>query len=175
MTEQWKAIPDWEGYYSASTLGRVRSEPRTVTRSDGVVQRHQGKVLATKDSSSGRAVVQLCLDGRMYPRLVHRLIAQTFIPNPNGHPLVRHLNDDPGRNEVTNLAWGTYSENQLDRVRNGIYRNGREQQTHCTHGHEFTPENTLRVATRPGHRVCRTCVVTRAHEYRRRRKEGRDG
>lgn len=50
---------------------------------------------------------------------VHRLLAITFIPNPDNHPLVRHLNDESLDNRLENLAWGTYRDNCADARRNG--------------------------------------------------------
>ena len=52
---------------------------------------------------------------------IHRLIAQTFLPNPDNLPLVRHLNDIKDDNRVENLAWGTVFDNHLDCVKNGNY------------------------------------------------------
>lgn len=51
--------------------------------------------------------------------LVHRLVAEAFIPNPKHYPLVRHLNDIPGDDRVENLAWGTSKMNRDDSIRNG--------------------------------------------------------
>ena len=50
--------------------------------------------------------------------LVHRLVAEAFIPNPEGYPIVRHLDDDPENNYVENLAWGTHKDNSADCIRN---------------------------------------------------------
>lgn len=47
---------------------------------------------------------------------VHRLVAEAFVPNPHGYPIVRHLDDDPTNNDYKNLAWGTYSDNMRDCV-----------------------------------------------------------
>lgn len=58
-------------------------------------------------------------NGKKSKKLVHRLVAETFLDNPNNHPLVRHLDDDPTHNEVDNLAWGTKQENYADMIRNG--------------------------------------------------------
>lgn len=51
--------------------------------------------------------------------LVHRLVAEAFIPNPNNYPVVRHLNDIPWDNRIENLAWGTQKDNVADMYRNG--------------------------------------------------------
>ena len=49
--------------------------------------------------------------------LVHRLVAETYLPNPNNLPVVRHLNNDVNNNSFKNLAWGTSSENNIQRYR----------------------------------------------------------
>ena len=51
----------------------------------------------------------------------HRLIADAFIPNPDNYPIVRHLDDDPSNNDISNLAWGTPKDNFEDCVRNGNF------------------------------------------------------
>ena len=169
--EEWRPIPGYEGHYSVSDQGRVRSEDREVIRSDGVKATLKGRVLTPGTNSCGRLGVNLCKFGVSRSKLIHRLVAAAFLPNPENKPLVRHLDDNPHNNVVENLAWGTYSDNQNDRVRNGIYRNGMTQWTHCRRGHEYTEENTYRPPNRPGSRMCRTCTNFRERERRRRKKE----
>ena len=70
----------------------------------------------------GHLGVALRINGRDKYVYVHRLIAKAFIPNPEGYPIVRHLNDDPSYNEVDNLAWGTQRDNHLDCIRNGHFK-----------------------------------------------------
>lgn len=169
MEEEWRAVVGWEGLYEVSSEGRVRSLDRLVTRKDGVIARYTGRVLRAGVNSSGRLTVRLSYEQHYQSFSVHRLMAEAFIPNPEGLPLVRHLNDKPLDLRLENLAWGTHSDNQYDRVRNGIYRNGRETQTHCKHGHELTPDNLYRIRGRETHRICKTCTKDRAREYRSRK------
>lgn len=61
-------------------------------------------------------------DGRTKYVYYHRLMANAFIDNPNRLPIVRHLNDNPHDNDITNLAWGTYYDNHRDCVENGHYK-----------------------------------------------------
>lgn len=51
--------------------------------------------------------------------LVHRLVAEHFIDNPNHYPVVRHINDIPYDNDVDNLEWGTQADNIEDMKKNG--------------------------------------------------------
>jgi len=54
-------------------------------------------------------------------KYLHRAIAEAFIPNPDNLPYVRHLDDDPQNNSVSNLAWGTQKDNMGDCIRNGNF------------------------------------------------------
>lgn len=91
--------------------------------------------------------------GRKY---VHQLVAKAFIgPCPSGLE-VRHLNGAYADNRATNLAYGSRSDNVLDSVRHGTYRNANAEKTHCVRGHEYTLENTYRPRG-VGARRCRAC------------------
>lgn len=70
----------------------------------------------------GHLGVMLRIDGRNFYVYTHRLMAKAFIPNPDGHPIVRHLDDQPLNNEIENLNWGTMKDNHADCVRNGHYK-----------------------------------------------------
>lgn len=104
MREIWKAIPEYEGYYEASSLGRIRSVPRNGTRANGTI-------LALNIKKSGYANVLLSKNDMRKTHRVHRLIAQAFIPNPGNKPQVNHKNGDKLDNRVANLEWATSKEN----------------------------------------------------------------
>jgi hypothetical protein len=79
--------------------------------------------LSPRRDAKGYLAVTLCA-GPGLPRMsirVHRLVAEAFIPNPSGHPCVRHLDGNPKNNHVTNLAWGTYADNEADKARHGTW------------------------------------------------------
>lgn len=54
--------------------------------------------------------------------LVHRVVAEAFIPNPDDLPIVRHINDCPENNAVENLAWGSQTDNMQDCISHGRFR-----------------------------------------------------
>jgi hypothetical protein len=86
---------------------------------------------------------------------VHQLVAEAFIgPRPAGQE-VRHLNGDPSDNRVENLAYGTRSQNVLDSVQHGTYRNNNREKGQCPQGHDYDTVNTY-VDPR-GRRRCRAC------------------
>lgn len=67
-------------------------------------------------------------------RNVHRLIAETFIPNPNNLPCVNHKDGNKQNNAVDNLEWCSHSENTLHSYRTGLQKsNGRGEVTKYVH------------------------------------------
>lgn len=69
-------------------------------------------------TNHGHLYVDLSENGVRERRLVHRLVAEAFVNNPNNYPIVRHLDDDPKNNYYKNLAWGTMADNHSDMVSN---------------------------------------------------------
>lgn len=97
---------------------------------------------------------------------VHRVVAAEFIgPQPFPGAIVRHLDDDKTNNHVSNLAWGTHSENAYDRVRNGHHF--RVESTTCVRGHPLSGPNLIQ--RDGGARGCRECANARNREYRLRK------
>ena len=159
--ERWLPVPGYEGYYEVSDYGRVRSVDRTVTRSDGTRMRLRGRTLSPGRTQAGHLQVGLLRDSRREALLVHRLALLAFVgPCPEGAQAC-HWDDDKTNNHLSNLRWGTGSDNMRDRVRNGRHYQARK--THCLHGHEFTVTNTY---VKPnGTRACRTCTRRRDKEH----------
>lgn len=92
----WKDIEGYKGLYQVSNTGLVKS---LITN----------KIL--KPSKRRYSSVVLCKDNKKkYPN-IHRLVAKAFIDNPNNFPIVMHLDNNGHNNCVTNLKWGTHSDN----------------------------------------------------------------
>jgi len=84
--------------------------------------------LRPRPDNKGYLGVTLCAAGRHVSRRIHRIVAESFIPNPTQLPCVRHLNGNPADNSVENLAWGTYADNEADKIQHGTWearRNGK--------------------------------------------------
>lgn len=114
--EIWRDVKGYEGLYQASSLGRVKSLDRvteqTLPTGKSVWRHYEGKLLScTLDKGTGYNCVSLQKDGHSQYFLVHRLVAQTFIPNPDNLPQVNHIDEDKTNNYVSNLEWCTNSYN----------------------------------------------------------------
>lgn len=121
MKEIWKEIKGYEGYYQVSNKGQIRSVQRVITliTRDGKDRPSvfKGKILKQTDETKNRhnwlprKFVQLSKDGIRKRYYVHRLVAETFIPNPQSLPEVNHKDGDPFNNNSYNLEWVTKKEN----------------------------------------------------------------
>lgn len=112
--EQWKPIPGYEGRYEASTQGRIRSLIYWSGKGHRYVKRKTPKILKQNMGSRGyyRVTLSKCDKERSQKVLpVHRLIALTWIPNPNNYPEVMHIDETRTNNKVSNLEWGTSKMN----------------------------------------------------------------
>lgn len=83
-----------------------------VSDSGEVMNTKTGKTLKQcKRNKGGYLAVDLCVNGVRKTHFVHRLVAEAFIPNPEGKPQIDHYNDNPEDNRVENLHWVTSIEN----------------------------------------------------------------
>lgn len=108
MKEIWKPVKGWEGRYEVSNLGRVKSAQG----------KNKGKILS-QNSQQGYMQVFLSQKGIGRNHLVHRLVAEAFIPNPLNLPQVNHKDETRSNNKVDNLEWCTqiYNVNYGTRLR----------------------------------------------------------
>lgn len=74
----------------------------------------------TKSYNGGYAKIIIRVDGVHHNKLVHRLVAQAYIPNPENKPQVNHKDGDKSNNNVFNLEWCTQSENNIHAFKNGL-------------------------------------------------------
>jgi hypothetical protein len=104
--ELWKEVEGYDGDYLISTFGRVRSYKWK--KKDGEI-RKEGK------NSEGYIHVDLYKEGKQKTRKTSVLLAEAFIPNPNNHPEVDHINGDKTNNHISNLKWSPRSDNQRNK------------------------------------------------------------
>lgn len=104
--EIWKDIKGYEGLYQISNYGRVKSLPRMMKN-----RKCEEIIKAPSVLPKGYLKVSLCKNGKIKYFFIHRLVAEAFIPNPNNFPCVNHKDCNPRNNEVSNLEWISYKEN----------------------------------------------------------------
>ena len=93
--EEWKEIEWADTNYFISSKGRVLSLCNSIPR------------VLKAFMCNGYLCVSIC----GHDRRINRLVANAFIPNPDGKPIAHHKNHDKTKNTVANLAWATHSEN----------------------------------------------------------------
>ena len=108
MKEDWFDIKGFEGLYQISNLFDVRSVTRRIKggkNQEDTGRIIQGKILKPYLYPNGYYGFELYKDGVVYHKLLHRLIAETFIPNPDNLPTVDHINRNTTDNRIENLRW----------------------------------------------------------------------
>ena len=106
-----KSVAGFEESYYVTSDGEVFSKDRTVTLRTGKVLHYKGRHIKKALDGKGYYFVMLYRGGigKMFP--IHRLVALSFVPNPNGFPCVNHKDGNPRNNNVDNLEWCTQTYN----------------------------------------------------------------
>lgn len=117
MEEIWKSIPEFEGYYEASSLGRIRSLDVIRTAPNGGEWVKKGQILKPRVINDfGHLGVKLSVNGVKCDRTVHYLVATAFHGERPEGLLIRHLDGRPSNNAPSNLAYGTQVDNMADAI-----------------------------------------------------------
>ena len=163
--EEWRVIPDTQNEYYVSSLGRVMSRKR-------------GRTWILKPIRHGNYLgVDLCVRGVRRTVLVHRLVAEAFIPNECNYPEVNHKDENTHNNCVYNLEWCTRKYNHAygtARQRNAQSRRRVIQQLDPATGDVLREYESLTAATKAVGYGINNCVTGRcalAHGYQWRYKE----
>lgn len=117
--EIWRNITGYEGYYQISNTGRVKSMERFVKSPSGGLLRLKERI-RKPSNVRGYWGVGLCKDNIKHGFLIHRLVALSFIPNPDNKKEVNHKDGNKQNNHVSNLEWVTSSENSKHDYRTGL-------------------------------------------------------
>lgn len=113
--EEWRDIQDYEGLYQVSNFGRVRS----LGLRNKNANNERIKLLKPGVTGIGYNMITLC-NGKLKQKLVHRLVAQAFIPNTKNYPIINHIDGNKLNNKVNNLEWCTQKQNIQHSFKNGL-------------------------------------------------------
>lgn len=124
-----KILNGYEGIYQVSNLGRIKSLDRRVK--DNRRERYQnlkGKQLKFTDNGRGYQLVFLTKESKRINKYVHRLVAETFIPNPKNLPEVNHKDLNKSNNCIDNLEWITNADNKRHYQKTDVAKVKRKEQ-----------------------------------------------
>lgn len=96
-------------------------DDRYIISKDGVVKDTITNFTYISKSNNHKGYIQLslmCKNNKRKKFLLHRLVAQTFIPNPNNYPIINHIDENKQNNSVDNLEWCTQQHNMKCWARN---------------------------------------------------------
>ena len=148
--EIWKDIKGYEGLYQVSKYGKVRS-----------IKKSNYHIIKENRHKQGYPFVILSNSKYKY-HLVHRLVAEAFIPNPDNKPQVNHINGDKYDNRVENLEWVTMSENMLHSVHKlhpGLFDNRKKPITQLSKMGDFIKDWPSAADAARALRIKRTNIV----------------
>lgn len=117
--EQWVPVFGYEGLYSVSSLGRVRSEDRVVRHFSGGPKRLHGAIRKAHVNINGYLQLLLSKDGKNVRHRVHRLVLSSFTRDAGIGLDVRHIDGCRTNNRIANLCWGTRKDNMADAIAHG--------------------------------------------------------
>lgn len=133
--DTWAPASGLPSGYFVSTSGRVR---------------HHNMILKDRAGDSHGHIAVSFIDPNTKKRrykYVHRIVMDTFEPSNGLGPIVRHLDDDPSNNDISNLAWGDQKDNHTDSVRNGNYRPFSNEDREKSYSKSRTPIVAINLAT----------------------------
>lgn len=111
-----------------------------ITRKGQVINKHTGKTLKPQPNDKGYGRVHI---GRKF-YFVHRLVAELYVPNPDGKPQVNHINGDKTDNRADNLEWVTNKENRQHAVKGRLHLQGED----CP-WHKLTESDVIYIRENP--------------------------
>ena len=116
FVEEWRFIKDTNDMYEVSDMGRVRCWKNR----NGKFIMSEPRIIDSYLGTQGYLCVRIVVNGVAKKIEVHRLVAETFIPNPENKPQVNHKNQPKTNNSIENLEWVTQEENYKHAVETGL-------------------------------------------------------
>jgi hypothetical protein len=120
MKEVWKQVPGFEGLYEVSNTGVVKALKRTWVTGKNLTRNKDEHYLKPAMKQNGYYHVHLTKNGVALQVPVHRLVAEAFLPNQEKKKCVNHKDGNKTNNNLYNLSWATYKENNDHALKNGL-------------------------------------------------------
>lgn len=124
--EVWKPIAGYEGLYEVSNFGRVRNAAKAHCA--------RGGILKPMADAAGYCRINVYKSGKMAHKLVHRIVAESFVENPHNKFEVNHKDGNKANNDAANLEWVTPKENVKHSIENGLRSNRTPVDMYTTSG-----------------------------------------
>lgn len=118
-SEIWVDLPNVP--YQITKSGKIRRNPATFKTG------RRAEFIKPYKNNKGYLCVHFWVNGKMSGAQVHRLLAQTFIPNPNNLPEVNHIDGNPLNNSLNNLEWVTHQQNLKHAWETGLFKRDRSE------------------------------------------------
>ena len=144
--EIWKDVVGYEGLYQVSNFGRVKHISCVVTTSSNSVRSIKERMIKPRLQNNGYFLVDLYKNNRRKGMLLHRLVAETFIPNPLDLPCVNHKDSNRTNCRVENLEWCTVSYNEKYSYDN----NNRRDKMNWKHGKDNANSKAVHALNKNG-------------------------
>lgn len=161
MSEKWKPLKDFEEQYKISSSGEIRTQ-------------ETNRIRKAHSDKKGYLRISLYKNGQQFNKFIHRLVAKTFIENPQNKPQINHKDGNKANNTVDNLEWVTNQENAKHAWENGLYDKATKQkQGELNHSSKLTKENILwvRESDKPAAYLAEKLSVNVTTIYRIKNKE----
>ena len=129
--EKYRDIKGFEGLYQISEYGDIKSLDREISHYKGGVSKIKGRVLKTPLDKYGYKKAVLFNKGKRTYTTVHRLVALSFITNPNNLPEVNHKDGDKLNNYWKNLEWCTTEDNLKHAHKNNLIDYNKNSGENC--------------------------------------------
>ena len=165
--EIWMPVKGFEGIYEVSNYGRVKSLARFCKNAYGGKNKPVRERILKTCIIKGYENVILCIgDGSHKHGLVHRLVAQAFIPNPENKPNIDHIDCNSTNNRADNLRWCTQKENcnnAISRGRNSNAKIGEKNPQYGKRNEQIANARKVACFTKGGEFVATYPSVAEAH------------
>lgn len=119
VNEYFANLKGYEDIYMISNYGTIKSTDRYVKNKNGY-RKIYGKILKARVDKYGYLRIGLMKNKKQKHYLVHRLVAETFIPNPDKFPIINHKDGNKLNNHISNLEWCNQSYNIIHAYKAGL-------------------------------------------------------